>query len=254
MLSKESDHMMQESLITNKSSHCVKRAIIMAAGTGTRLHPVTLSVPKPLVKVNGIRMIDTVINALHSNGIYEIYVVTGYLKEEFESLPAQYPGLVLIDNPYYDTCNNISSLYAARDHLEDCIILDGDQIIWNPEVLNPVFERSCYAAAWTDIATNEWLLDVEDGIIRSCSRTGGIHGWQLYSVSRWTAEDGQLLKQLITKEFTSGNTDIYWDDVPIFVHPNAFELGIWPIEKSDLIEIDDISELVEIDPSYAELL
>ena len=48
----------------------VKRAIIMAAGLGNRMHPVTLTTPKPLVKVNGVRMIDTVIDGLHRNGIH----------------------------------------------------------------------------------------------------------------------------------------------------------------------------------------
>ena len=51
----------------------VKRAIIMAAGIGKRMQPVTLDTPKPLVKINGIRMIDTVIQGLHNQGIYEIY-------------------------------------------------------------------------------------------------------------------------------------------------------------------------------------
>ena len=61
----------------------VERAIIMAAGFGSRMSPLTLETPKPLVKVNGTRMIDTVIRGLHENGIYEIYVVAGYLKEQF---------------------------------------------------------------------------------------------------------------------------------------------------------------------------
>ena len=52
--------------------HKVEKAIIMAAGLGNRMHPITLNTPKPLVKVNGIRMIDTVIKGLHINGIYEI--------------------------------------------------------------------------------------------------------------------------------------------------------------------------------------
>ena len=64
----------------------VERAIIMAAGFGSRMSPLTLETPKPLVKVNGTRMIDTVIRGLHENGIYEIYVVVGYLKEQFYSL------------------------------------------------------------------------------------------------------------------------------------------------------------------------
>ena len=52
--------------------HEVKRAIIMAAGTGSRMQPVTLTTPKPMIRVNGVRMIDTVIDALHKNGIFEI--------------------------------------------------------------------------------------------------------------------------------------------------------------------------------------
>ena len=66
--------------MVNNEKHMVKRAIIMAAGMGNRLHPVTLKTPKPLVKVNGTRIIDTVISALHENSIKDIYIVTGYLK------------------------------------------------------------------------------------------------------------------------------------------------------------------------------
>ena len=122
--------------------HHVKRAIIMAAGKGERLLPLTNKTPKPLIEVNGRRMIETVIEALRENGISEIYIVVGYLKEQFGYLVEKYPGIRLIENPYYETSNNISSLYAARDHLEECIILDGDQIIYDPSILGPDFVRS----------------------------------------------------------------------------------------------------------------
>lgn len=115
----------------------VKRAIIMAAGLGTRMKPVTLETPKPLIKVNGIRMIDTVIDALHKNGIYEIHIVVGYLKDRFSELLKDFPDVDIIENPYYDTCNNISSLYVARNYIENSVILDGDQIIYNPDILAP---------------------------------------------------------------------------------------------------------------------
>ena len=82
--------------------HTVKRAIIMAAGIGKRMQPVSLDTPKPLIKVNGKRMIDTVVDALHDNGIYEIYVVVGYLKEQFYEWVKGKIGISIIENPVYD--------------------------------------------------------------------------------------------------------------------------------------------------------
>lgn len=231
--------------------HKVKRAIIMAAGIGKRMQPVTLETPKPMVRVNGVRMIDTVIQGLKANGIGEIYIVTGYLKEQFQVLEEEYKEVQLIENPYYDTCNNISSLYAARDYIEDAIILDGDQIIYNEEILAPEFERSGYNCIWTDGETDEWLLTLEDGIVKHCSRTGGQKGWQLFSISRWTAEDGRKLKHHLEVEFEEKkNRQIYWDDVALFCYPEEYQLGIREMKKGDIIEVDNLSELAALDQSY----
>lgn len=225
----------------------------MAAGIGKRMQPLTFETPKPLVKVNGVRMIDTVVDGLRENGICEIYVVVGHLKEQFFEWGKE-KGVQIIENPYYDTCNNISSLYVAREHLGDCIILDGDQIIYNPAILDPHFALSGYNAVWCEGETNEWLMDVEDGVVKSCSRSGGSHGWQLYSISRWTAEDGEKLKQHLEYEFDRGNRQIYWDDVAMFCHFKDYRLGIREMKSSDIIEIDGLDELVAIDHSYQSYL
>ena len=234
--------------------HRIERAIIMAAGFGSRMKPVTLTTPKPLIKVNGNRMIDTIIQALHQNGITEIYVVVGYLKEQFLVLEQEYPGLQLIENPYYNTCNNISSLYVARNYIQNAIILDGDQIIRNKAILDPYFERSGYNCVWTNVQTNEWLLTVENKIVTHCSRVGGQGGWQLYSISRWTAEDGRKLKSHLETEFEiKKNHQIYWDDVALFCYPQEYQLGIMPMNQDDVIEVDSIEELILVDCSYADL-
>lgn len=224
-----------------------ERAVIMAAGKGERLRPITAKVPKPLVQVNGKRMIDGIIDTLRQKGIDEIYVVIGYMKEQFSYLTDR---VTLIENPYYDSYNNISSLYIARDYLKNAMILDGDQIIRNPNILPVSFEASGYCATWTEGKTDEWLMQTENGAVISCSRTGGEKGWQLYSVSVWSAEDGKKLKEFAEMEFEKGNRDIYWDDIPIFLYADRFKLAVHEIADGDIIEIDSINELAEVDPSY----
>lgn len=237
-----------------EEKHIVKRAIIMAAGIGKRMQPLTFGIPKPLVKVNSVRMIDTVVGGLRSNGIREIYVVVGHLKEQFYEWASDQTDITIIENPYYDICNNISSLYVARGHLSDCIILDGDQIIYNADILDPHFSLSGYNAVWCEEETDEWLMDVEDGIVKRCSRNGGSYGWQLYSISRWTAEDGMRLREHLEYEFNRGNRQIYWDDVAMFCHFEDYRLGIREMQKTDIIEIDGLDELVAIDHSYYKFL
>lgn len=133
------------------------------------------------------------------------------------------------------------------------MILDGDQIIYDHRILVPEFERSGYNGVWTENETDEWLMTVENGIVTHCSRSGGSRGWQLFSVSRWSAEDGRKLKQHVEKEFEEKkNRQIYWDDIAMFCYPEEYQLGVHEMEAGALIEVDNISELIKLDKSYAD--
>ncbi len=228
----------------------VKRAIILAAGKGTRLLPITNEIPKPLIKVNNKRIIDTILEALEKNSIKEIYIVVGYKKEQFYELQKEKPNIKIIENPYYEISNNISSLYIARDYLENSLIMDADQIIYNSDILKKDFDKSGYSCTLNSKTTKEWLLTINNkNIIISCNKKGGTTGWKLYSISRWNKKDGQTLKKWIEYEYENNNRNIYWDDV-VFSHLNDFKLGIHKIKEEDLLEIDTIDELIEVDNKY----
>ena len=229
----------------------VENAIIMAAGLGTRMRPLTNEIPKPLVKVNGKRMIETIIQGLNQNGITDISIVTGYLADKFDFLANKYSGVKLINNPYYQKYNNLSSLYVARDELKNTIILDGDQLINNLDVLDSAFDKSGYAGSWVNEWTDEWIMHPDDnGRVISCDRDGGQEGYRLYSVSKWTAEDSKKLSKLVEKEFQAKNYDIYWDDVAMFKYPDKFDLFVHQVDPGDIVEIDSLDELKAIDSSY----
>ena len=123
-----------------------KRAVFIAAGFGSRLVPVTLDTPKPLVFVNGKRMIDGLIDACINAGINDIYVVRGYLGEKFDGLLSKYPMIKFIDNPMYNTANNISSAFCARELLCNSYVFEADLLISNEKIIVPYHYTSDFLA------------------------------------------------------------------------------------------------------------
>ena len=219
----------------------------MAAGLGNRMRPVTLQTPKPLIKVNGKRMIDTIVDALRNQSINEIYVVVGYLKEQFEYLKEKYD-VILVDNPDYDKANNISSLYYSRNYLKNTIILDGDQIINNINIIKQSFNNSGYVCWPIHEYRSEWILELDkNNCIKKCYRDGYSLGYELKSLSFWNKHDAMKLREYVVEEYIKNKrNDVYWDDIALFIHRDEFTLYGYPISKNDIIEIDNINELKEM--------
>ena len=113
----------------------VKRAIFIAAGFGSRMVPITLNTPKPLVRVKGERIIDTLLDAVVAAGIEEIYLVRGYLSEQFDQLLYKYPNIKFVENPAYNEANNISSAMCVRYLLSNSYVLEGDILLHNPKII-----------------------------------------------------------------------------------------------------------------------
>ena len=227
----------------------VRKAIVIAAGFGSRMAPVTLDTPKPLVKVNGVRIIDTLLDALYAKDITNITIVVGYKKEQFKQLLEKYPTLKFIENPIYNESNNISSVYAARDIIDRCYICEADLIVSNPKVITKYQYCSNYLGAYVS-ETDDWCFFKKGNYIDRVA-IGGENCWHMIGISYWNEEDSKKLREDIVKVFNSrGGKEKYWDNVPLTVCKRDFKIEVRDCKKSNVTEIDNYSELVIIDPSY----
>ena len=115
------------------------KAVILAAGTASRLRPLTASTPKCLLKVNGKTLLERTLDNFISNGIIDFLIVTGYLQDMIRDFVAQnYPNLNVkfLCNKDYATTNNIYSLFLAEDFAcgNDFILSDSD-ILFSKDII-----------------------------------------------------------------------------------------------------------------------
>lgn len=229
----------------------VKKAIFLAAGLGSRLRPITINTPKPLVRVYGVRIIDTLIDACLNVGIDEIYIVRGYLAEEFDQLRYKYPNIHFIDNLSFEKCNNISSAMLVRDLLQNAYVLEADLLISNPNIIRKYHYQSEVLGIWKD-KTDDWCLETDENNIVVDEKTCGENCYQMVGIYYWNAEDGRRLESDIATVYeTAEGKQRYWETVPNQVYKGQYQIEVIPCEDTDIVEIDTFDELKAIDAAYS---
>lgn len=227
----------------------VKRAVFIAAGFGSRLVPITLNTPKPLVRVKGVRMIDTLLDAVIAAGIEEIVIVRGYLGEQFDQLLYKYPNIKFIENSLYNEANNISSALLARDLLKNAYVLEADLYLSNPNLITKYQYTSNYLGVPTDY-TDDWCFETKNKVITKV-KVGGNDCHHMFGISYWTEEAGAKLYDDIKKVYDMpGGKERYWDQVPLEYCLSNHTVEVRECTFDDIVEIDSFADLKKIDPIY----
>lgn len=222
----------------------IENAIILAAGKGERLKPYTDTTPKPLLPIKGKPIIEYMIELLKSKGIDEIEIVVGYLKAQFEYLTEKYDNIRLIYNKEYIDSNNISGVWSAREFLNNTIILDGDILINNSDIILTDIPHALYTCFYADEFLNEWYVELdENDLIVKCHRDGYKSGYVVRSIVYLTSEEShKLYKDLDECLNHLGMRNKYYDDVLLFEFKNDFKMYCHKINRSDLQEFDETEE------------
>ena len=230
----------------------VKRVVFIAAGFGSRLVPITLNTPKPLVRVNGKRIIDSLLDAVTSAGIEEIYIVRGYLAEQFDQLLYKYPNIKFLENPAYNESNNISSIMCARYFLGSAYVCEADLLLYNPDLITKYQYCSNYLGVPVE-STDDWCFQ-RNGDYISKLTLGGTNCYHMFGISYWSEYDGTRLAEDVERVYRMpGGKERYWDQVPLEYYIKNYNVAIRECSFQDLIEIDTYRELKRLDKTYGEV-
>lgn len=247
--------LLKEGSITNKGMaalepYTAKRAVFIAAGFGSRLVPITLNTPKPLVRVNGKPIIEGLLDACLRAGINDIIIVRGYLKEQFDQLKYKYPMIKFIDNPLYNEANNISSALLAKDFLQNSYVFEADLLLSNPDIITKYHYQSDFLGIKKD-RTDDWCFETDNNNFIVEEKVGGLDCWQMVGISYWNKEDGEKLSADIEKAYNlPGGKELYWEQVPNVINKGKYKVEVRECNDEDIVEIDTFRELKEIDKTY----
>jgi L-glutamine-phosphate cytidylyltransferase len=152
------------------------KAVILAAGKGARLNQIAGDLPKCLVKVGGLSLIEHQIQALRSAGIAEIVVVVGYGADQVRRVCGD--NITYVENSRYSQSNSLFSLWLARDYLSDGFVVLNADVLFDPQLLKDLlgarYEDALLVAYCDETAPSlgeeEMKVQVRGGRVRDISK------------------------------------------------------------------------------------
>lgn len=218
-----------------------KNAVILAAGFGMRMVPINTQSPKALLEVNGETIIERTIKQLHEIGVTEIYVVVGFMKEQFEYLIDEY-GVELVVNEHYAEKNNLHSLNLVAEHISNTYIIPCD--IWCMK--NPYSRNELYS--WymvNDLVDDESMVRVNRKMELAVT-TDGQAGNMMVGISYLAEPQATIIRDRL-KAFDKDKRyeKSFWEEVLI---DNDRMIVYAKIAHSfDTVEINTFEQLRELD-------
>lgn len=228
-------------------SHSPRRAIILAAGVGMRMIPINRETSKGMLVVQGEVLVERVICQLREVGITDIYIVVGFMKEQYEYLMDKY-GVELIVNAEYERKNNYYSLLLAKKYLSNCYIVPCD--LWCKE--NPFSKYESYS----------WYMVSEAVSVNSdiqCNKKGELVrvkpeelGKQMLGIAFITAEiAGEIIQNLEYMDSMRRYEQCFWEDA-LYVQNKMCVYGK-VIPQNMVFEINSYEQLRDVDPNSSQL-
>jgi len=226
----------------------VDNAIIMAGGVSSRFAPLSYEKPKALITVNGEVLIERQIRQLREVGINEIVVVVGYKKEQFYYLKEKF-GVIIVENPEYNTRNNNASIYVAQKYIHNSYICSADNYFTQNQFTKMV-EESFYSVVYSNGKTDEWCVDIDNNEYITGVKIGGENSWYMLGHVFWSESFSEKFLGILNDEYNLPQTkNLLWESIYIN-HIDELKMKVKKYDDNYIFEFDTLDELRKFDKSY----
>lgn len=227
------------------------KAVILAAGLGSRLRPITDNVPKCMVPVNGIKIIDKQINNLLRNKVTDICIIAGYKADVLSTyLKSKFPFVTIIENKRYSETNNMYSLYLAKEFVggNEFLLMNAD-VYFDSNVLTGLLKDenvSKIACDKRQFLEESMKITVNNGIINHISKqiTESEHYAVSIDVYRISTQDSKVLFREIYDTIEVQKNENSWTEVALDKVFNQTKFYPYEIEGR-WFEIDNHEDLAK---------
>jgi NDP-sugar pyrophosphorylase family protein len=235
-----------------KGKTSVKTALLLAAGMGNRLSPLTDSIPKCLVEVNRIPILERLMLSLRSHGFRRLFVVTGHLSEVIEDyLGSRYAGIeiIYIDSPLYETTNNIYSLWLAGKEIDEPFLLIESDLVFHSELLAPMLQPDRIAVSkmlpWMNgtTVTLTGPKQLKAFCLGAESRNNARH-YKTVNIYNFSRNTWRLIQERLDQYISAGKVNGYYEEVfAEMVAEGAISLAPVFFDAARWYEIDTLEDL-----------
>ena len=237
---------------TGTGDGLITTALLLAAGAGTRLQPLTDNCPKCLTEVRGVPILGRLVSCLIAQGFSRLVVVVGYRDEQIRDYLESYASTLTIDFVdcrEYATTNNIYSLWRAREHIREPFVLIESDLVFDSQLLGLMRVRDCIAIARYQSTMLGTTVSIDNvGRVISfrvgadpCAPELGHKTVNLYSLS--TATWREVIRRLDLR-IAAGRVHDYYEVVfAEMVDEGLLTLQSVRVDEGDWCEIDTLEDL-----------
>jgi choline kinase len=238
----------------------VTTAVLLAAGTGNRLYPLTQDMPKCLTVVNGVPILDRLVSCLNQQGFKRLVVVTGYLENRIREFLGNRAGNMIIDyifSPLYETTNNIYSLWMARKIINEPFLLIESDLVFDASLLDDMLYPDRIAVSGMQPWMNGSTVTVNqfnqvDAFQNSAEGPADETRYKTVNIYSLSLSSWHRIIERLDQYISAGRVDVYYEIVfAEMVTDSCLSLQAVYFDSKPWYEIDTITDLAEAEKLFS---